>query len=82
MAFRNGEITNSYKSFIEQLFYMEDENMKNMYVEILVKFKNKSELCEYTTDVLNLLVTDKDVDYICLAETGEVIYTCEEGMII
>ena len=43
--------------------------MKNMYVEILVKFKNKSELCEYTTDVLNLLVTDKDVDYICLAET-------------
>ena len=56
--------------------------MKNMYVEILVKFKNKSELCKYTTDVLNLLVTDKDVDYICLAETGEVIYTCEEGMII
>lgn len=56
--------------------------MKNMYVKILVKFKNKSELCEYTTDVLNLLVTDKDVDYICLAETGEVIYTCEEGMII
>ena len=61
---------------------MEDKNMKNMYVEILVKFKNKSELCKYTTDVLNLLVTDKDVDYICLAETGEVIYTCEEGMII
>ena len=49
-----------------------------MYVEILVKFKNKPELCEYTTDILNLLVTDKDVEYIYLAETGELIYTCDE----
>lgn len=56
--------------------------MKNMYVEILVKFKNRSELCNYTTDILNLLITDKSVEYICLAETGEVIYTHEEGMII
>ena len=55
--------------------------MKNMYVEILVKFKNKSELCEYTTDVLNLLLTDKDVEYICLSETGEIIYDCEEQII-
>ena len=56
--------------------------MENMCVEILVKFKNKSEFCKYTTNILNLLVTDKDVDYICLADTGEVIYTCDEGMII
>ena len=27
-------------------------------------------------------VTDADVDYICLAETGEVIYTCEDGIMI
>ena len=53
-----------------------------MYKDIFVKFKNKLELVLYTTDILNLLVTDADVDYICLAETGEVIYTCENGMMI
>lgn len=53
-----------------------------MYKDIFVKFKSKAELIPYTTDILNLLVTDADVDYICLAETGEVIYTCENGMMI
>jgi len=52
-----------------------------MYEDVLVKFKSKSELIPYTTNILNLLVTDADVDYICLAETGEVIYTCEDGII-
>ena len=53
-----------------------------MYKDIFVKFKNKTELVSYTTDILNLLVTDADVDYICLAETGEIIYTCENGIMI
>ena len=53
-----------------------------MYKDIFVKFKSKAELIPYTTDILYLLVTDADVDYICLAETGEVIYTCENGMMI
>ena len=53
-----------------------------MYKDIFVKFKNNLELVLYTTDILNLLVTDADVDYICLAETGEVIYTYENGMMI
>lgn len=48
-----------------------------MYKEILVKYKNKNNLIKYTTNILELLVTDKDVEYICLAETGEIIYTCE-----
>ena len=53
-----------------------------MHKDIFVKFKDTSELVLYTTDILNLFVTDADVDYICLAETGEVIYTCEDGMMI
>ena len=53
-----------------------------MYKDIFVKFKNKTELVLCPTDILNLIVTDADVDYICLAETGEVIYTCEDGIMI
>lgn len=45
--------------------------------EILVKFKNRNELVKYTTNILNLLITDKEVEYICLADTGELIYTCK-----
>lgn len=50
-----------------------------MYEEILVKFKDKKDLVEYTTNILNLLVTDSMVDYICLKETGEVIWSCDEN---
>ena len=53
-----------------------------MYKDIFVKFKSKTDLTLYTTDILKLLVTDADVDYICLAETGEVIYSYENGMMI
>lgn len=53
-----------------------------MYKEILVKFKNRCKLEKYTTNILNLLVTDTNVDYICLSETGELIYTSENGIMI
>jgi len=62
---------------------MIQKNGYNFYIkEILVKFKDRDELTEYTTNILNLLVTDKEVEYICLADTGELIYTCENGMMI
>lgn len=48
-----------------------------MYKEILVKYKDKNDLVKYTTNILELSVKDKNVEYICLAETGEIIYSCE-----
>ena len=52
-----------------------------MFVTILVKYKDSSDLVEYTTDIMSLVVTDENVDYICLQETGEVIYTCDYGFV-
>ena len=51
-----------------------------MYMEILVKFKNITELVPYTTEVLDLAITDPDTEYILLAETGEVIFDRKSGL--
>lgn len=51
-----------------------------MYMEILVKFKNITELVPYTTEVLDLVITDPDTEYILLAETGEVIFDRKSGL--
>lgn len=45
--------------------------------EILVKFKGRKDLISYTDEILALLKTDKQVDYICDAESGEIIYDSE-----
>lgn len=41
--------------------------------DIVAKFKDGRE-ATYTTDVLNLLFTDKDIDTVYDLETGEVIF--------
>ena len=51
-----------------------------MYMEILVKFKIITELVPYTTEVLDLAITDPDTEYILLAETGEVIFDRKSGL--
>lgn len=51
-----------------------------MYMEILVKFKNITELVPYTTEVLDSAITDPDTEYILLAETGEVIFDRKSGL--
>ena len=51
-----------------------------MYMEILVKFKDRTETITYTTEVLDLAITDPDTEYILLAETGEVIYDYKDGL--
>lgn len=56
--------------------------MKNMLTEILVKFKNKEELVSHSTLILHLLVEDKNVEYILLAKTKEIIFTQENGLIV
>lgn len=44
---------------------------------ILTKFKNRNDMIEYTMNVYNLLVTDKDIEYILDAETGEIIFAID-----
>lgn len=41
---------------------------------ILAKFKNRNDLIKYTTSIFHLLITDKDIDYILDAETGEILF--------
>jgi hypothetical protein len=43
-------------------------------MNILAKFRNRPDLIEYTTAILNYLITDPDTEYIINAETGELIY--------
>ena len=44
---------------------------------IIASFNNGHEPVTYTRDILDLLVTDKTVDNIVDAQTGEVIYASE-----
>lgn len=44
---------------------------------INVKFVGSSEWARYTMAIFNLLVTDKDVEYITSEETGEILYAKE-----
>ena len=45
-----------------------------MRKEIEVKFKSRNDWIVYTTDILELLKTDQDLEYITDKETGELIY--------
>ena len=48
-----------------------------MCQEILVKFRGRENLIRYTSNILELLKTDRNIEYICSAETGEIIYSHE-----
>ena len=41
---------------------------------ILAKFTNCNDTCEYTTEILDLLCTDKYIEYILDAENGFIIF--------
>ena len=43
-------------------------------MEILVKFKNRNSLIVYTKNILEMLKTEKEVEYILDAFTGELIF--------
>ena len=43
--------------------------------KIKVKFRGCSELIDYTSDILALLVTEPDVELIIKSSTGEAIWT-------
>ena len=48
--------------------------------EIIVKFKSREDTIVYTRDILPLLITDKDTEYIMDAETGVLLYSTQEGI--
>ena len=48
-----------------------------MRKEIEVKFSGRDEWIVYTTDILDLLKTDPQLEYITDKETGELIYPTE-----
>ena len=48
--------------------------------EISVKFKSREDTIVYTRDILPLLITDKDTEYIMDAETGVLLYSTQEGI--
>ena len=48
-----------------------------MRKEIEVKFIDRNDWIVYTTDILELLKTDPQLEYITDKETGEVIYPVE-----
>lgn len=43
-------------------------------IEILAKFNNRNDWIEYTMEIFDLLVTDKNIECIINADTGEIIY--------
>jgi hypothetical protein len=49
---------------------------KTNATQIIVQFKN-GQSATYTTNILNLLKSDPDTEYIINAETGELIYHYE-----
>lgn len=54
-------------------FFIETAFNKNPAKPITAHFKN-GETVNYTMDIFNLLITDKDVEIITDSETGEIIY--------
>ena len=56
--------------FISAAFTPENETPE----KVLVKFKDRSDLIEYTVNILHLLKTDPDTEYILDADTGVIIY--------
>ena len=48
--------------------------------EIIVKFKSREDVIKYTRDILYLLITDKDTEYIMDAETEVLLYSTQEGI--
>lgn len=48
--------------------------------EILAKFKSRQDVIKYTMEIFHLLITDKDIEYIVDANTGEVLYSKETGI--
>jgi predicted P-loop ATPase/GTPase len=47
---------------------------KSMRKEIEVKFKGRTDWIVYTTDILELLKTDPQLEYITDKETGELLF--------
>lgn len=45
--------------------------------EILVKFKSRQNVIKYTMEIFYLLITDKDIEYIVDANTGELLFNNE-----